>query len=150
MEPRDFPILLVEDNEDDVLFVRRAFAKARIVNPLMVVDNGDDAVAYLSGERNYTDRQKYPLPMLILLDWKLPRLSGNEVLLWLKEQPDMKKIPVVVLTSSRESEDVNQAYELGASTYLAKPVSFDGLVEMVQNLRTYWMIMAELPQVSPA
>ena len=87
------------------------------------------------------------MPLLILLDLKLPRLSGLEFLEWLRvQQPDLRRISVVVLTSSRESSDVNRAYELGASTYLAKPVSFDGLLELIKQLGTYWMTMAELPQ----
>jgi CheY-like chemotaxis protein len=145
-EPRTFPVLVVEDSPDDVLFIRRAFSKARLVNPLQFAEDGEQAIAYLSGTGGYADRTAHPLPMLILLDLKLPRLSGLEFLAWLRgQQPDLRRIPVVVLTSSRESSDVNRAYELGASTYLVKPVSFDGLLELVKQLGIYWMMLAELP-----
>ena len=145
-QPRTFPVLIVEDNPDDVLFIRRAFTKAKLDNRLRFAEDGEQAVAYLSGTGDYADRAAFPLPLLILLDLKLPRLSGLEFLEWLRvQQPTLRRIPVVVLTSSRESNDVNRAYELGASTYLAKPVSFDGLLELVKQLGMYWMMLAELP-----
>ncbi|MBE9104651.1 response regulator, partial [Nostoc cf. edaphicum LEGE 07299] len=95
-------ILLVEDNHKDVLLLQRALRKANIVNPVQVVNDGDAAVLYLSGEEPYGDRTRYPLPVLILLDLKLPRRSGAEVLMWLRQQPELKRLPVVVFTSSRE------------------------------------------------
>lgn len=100
-------ILLVEDNPKDVLLMRRAVKKAEIANPLQVVNDGDEAVLYLSGQAPYNDRTRYPLPVLILLDLKLPRPSGAEVLMWLRQQPVLKRLPVVVLTASREYMDVN-------------------------------------------
>ena len=104
-------ILLVEDDPDDVLLIQRAVRKAKIANPLQVVGNGDDAVAYLAGEGPYGDRERYPLPVLMLLDLKLPRRSGLEVLAWLRRQPgDVRRLRVVILTSSRESSDVNTAH----------------------------------------
>jgi CheY-like chemotaxis protein len=145
MEVREFPVLLVEDNEDDVLFVRRAFRRAKLSNPLSVAEDGDTAVAYLSGEGEHADRNRHPLPTLILLDIKLPRRSGLEVLEWLRAQPGLRRIPVVVLTSSRESADVDRAFDLGANGYLVKPVDFDGLIEMVKTIGVYWMVMSELP-----
>ena len=145
MEVREFPVLLVEDNEDDVLFVRRAFRRAKLSNPLHVVEDGDAAVAYLSGEGAHADRARHPLPTLILLDLKLPRRSGLEVLEWLRGQPGLRRTPVVVLTSSRDGSDVDRAFDLGASGYLVKPVDFDGLLEMVRTIGVYWMVMSELP-----
>lgn len=145
MEMRDFPVLLVEDNEDDILFVQRAFRRAKLSNALPVVEDGDDAVAYLSGEGEYADRSRHPMPTLILLDIKLPRRSGLEVLEWLRAQPGLRRIPVVMLTSSKESADVDRAFDLGASGYLVKPVDFDGLLEMVKTIGVYWMVMSELP-----
>lgn len=145
MEVREFPVLLVEDNEDDVLFVRRAFRRAKLSNPIFDVADGDAAIAYLSGEDEHADRARHPLPTLILLDIKLPRRSGLEVLEWLRAQPDLRRIPVVVLTSSRESADVDRAFDLGASGYLVKPVDFDGLLDMVKTIGVYWMVMSELP-----
>ncbi len=140
-------ILLVEDNPKDVLLIQRAFRKANVTIPLQVVEDGEVAVRYLSGEEPYSDRDRYPLPMLILLDLKLPRKSGTEVLEWLRQQPKLKRLPVVVLTSSREYVDINQVYDLGANAYIVKPVAFDNLVEIVKTLNLHWIIYNEKPQV---
>jgi CheY-like chemotaxis protein len=140
-------ILLVEDNPKDVLLIQRAFRKANVTIPLQVVEDGEVAVRYLSGEEPYSDRDRYPLPMLILLDLKLPRKSGTEVLEWLRQQPKLKRLPVVVLTSSREYVDINQVYDLGANAYMVKPVAFDNLVEIVKTLNLHWIIYNEKPQV---
>jgi CheY-like chemotaxis protein len=140
-------ILVVEDRPPDVLLIRRAFMKAQIVNPLQVVADGEDAVAYLSGSGAFVDRQTHPLPALLLLDLKLPRKSGLEVLSWLRAQPDIRRLPVVVLTSSKETSDVNRAYELGANSYLLKPVTFESLLNMIKTLRLYWIEMNELPSL---
>ncbi|WP_043341972.1 response regulator [Belnapia moabensis] len=145
MDMREFPVLLVEDNEDDILFVQRAFRRAKLSNALPVVEDGDAAVAYLSGQGEYADRDRHPMPTLILLDIKLPRRSGLEVLEWLRAQAGLRRIPVVMLTSSRESADVDRAFDLGASGYLVKPVDFNGLLEMVKTIGMYWMVMSELP-----
>ncbi|HEY6200723.1 MAG TPA: response regulator [Candidatus Binatia bacterium] len=138
-------ILIVEDRPADVLLIRRAFMKAQIANPLQVVRDGETAVAYLAGSGAYADRQAHPLPALLLLDLKLPRKSGLEVLMWLRAQPEIRRLPVVVLTSSKETTDVNRAYELGANSYLLKPVTFESLLDMIKTLRLYWIEMNELP-----
>ncbi len=145
---RNYTILLVEDDQNDRLLVKRAFKKARLSNPLSIVTDGVEAINYLSGDDKYSDREEYPLPMLILLDLKLPRKSGLDVLEWLKNQETLKRIPVVILTSSKESTDVNRAYDLGANSYLLKPVSFDGLTELVENLKMYWLILNEKPGIA--
>jgi DNA-binding response OmpR family regulator len=111
------------------------------------VEDGEAAVFYLSGEEPYGDRDRYPLPVLILLDLKLPRKSGAEVLEWLREQPELKRLPVVVLTSSKEYADINHVYDLGANAYMVKPVAFDNLVEIVKTLNMHWLILNEKPQV---
>ncbi|MDX2243865.1 MAG: response regulator [Leptolyngbyaceae cyanobacterium bins.302] len=141
------PILLVEDSTNDVLLIRRAFRKATITAPLHTVSNGDEAVAYLSGAAPYNDRAQHPLPVLILLDLKLPRRSGAEVLQWLRQQPILKRIPVVVLTASREYIDINRVYDLGANAYMVKPVMFDDLVQIVGTLNLHWLILNEKPQL---
>jgi CheY-like chemotaxis protein len=138
-------ILMVEDRPADVLLIRRAFGKANIKNPLQVIGNGEDAIAYLAGTGAFTDRDASPLPCLILLDLKLPRKSGLEVLSWLRAQPELKRLPVIVLTSSKETSDVNRAYELGANSYLVKPVMFDTLLGMITTLGLYWLTMNESP-----
>ncbi|MDX2232661.1 MAG: response regulator [Leptolyngbyaceae cyanobacterium bins.349] len=139
-------ILLVEDNPNDVLLVQRAFRKASITASLQVVNDGDAAVDYLSGAGIYGDRFQYPLPVLILLDLKLPRRSGAEVLDWLQQQPLLKRIPVVILTASREYVDVNRVYDLGANAYVVKPVMFDDLVAIVNTLNLHWLVLNEKPQ----
>jgi CheY-like chemotaxis protein len=140
-------LLLVEDDPNDVLLIQRAFRKANLVNPIQAVGDGEQAVAYLSGQGEYADRKRYPLPLLILLDLKMPRKWGFEVLAWLRQQPNLKRLPVVVLTSSREKSDINRAYELGANSYLTKPVTIDALTDMVKALNLYWMILNEKPEV---
>jgi CheY-like chemotaxis protein len=143
-------ILLVEDSPDDVLLVRRAFQKAGIENPIVAVENGDDALAYLDGTGLYADRQKYPLPTLMLLDLKLPRRSGLEVLAWVRRHSGIKRLPVIVLTSSRDEDDINRAYDLGANSYLVKPVAFDDLLRLVRSLEGYWLSLNVRPDVSAA
>jgi CheY-like chemotaxis protein len=139
-------ILLVEDDPDDVLLIQRAVRKAKIANPLQVVHDGDAAVAYLAGDGLYADREQFPLPVLVLLDLKLPRRSGLEVLEWLRGQSgELRRIRVVVLTSSREARDVNTAHDLGANSYLVKPPTFDELIELIRTLDLYWLILSETP-----
>jgi CheY-like chemotaxis protein len=140
-------ILLAEDLESDVLLMRRAFKKARIVNPLHVVRDGEQVVAYLKGEGQYANRDEYPLPSLLLLDLKMPRMNGFEVLSWVRAQPGLRSLRVVVLTASRELQDVNRAYQLGANTFLVKPTDFDQLVVMMQALQGFWIWMSEEPEI---
>jgi CheY-like chemotaxis protein len=131
-------ILLVEDNPDDVLLVRRAVKKAALAVWMPVVSDGDEAVAYLDGAGHFADRQRHPLPSLILLDLKLPKRPGLEVLRWIRERPGLASTPVVVLTSSTEDEDIQKAYARGANSYLQKPVAFNALVQLLGVLDIYW------------
>lgn len=142
-------ILMVEDEPNDVLLMQRAFLKAKLANPIQVAEQGETAVAYLSGQTPYGDRGRFPLPALMLLDLKLPRMSGFEVLVWLRQQPLLKRLPVVVLTSSKESRDINRAYELGANSYLVKPVDFDDLLETAKMLNHYWFLLCARPEILP-
>lgn len=142
----DETILLVEDNPKDVFLIQRAFRKAEITTPIQVVNDGDAAISYLSGELPYSDRTVHPLPALILLDLKLPRRSGAEVLMWLRQQPDIKRTPVVVLTSSREPVDVNNTYDLGTNAYMVKPPAFDDLVDIIKTLNLHWIAYNEKPR----
>ncbi len=143
-------LLLVEDKSNDVLLIRRALGKAGIANPLQVVGDGDQAVAYLAGDGPFADRERFPLPGVVLLDLKLPRRSGLEVLEWLRGQPGLKRLPVVVLTSSAESRDINRAYDLGANSYLVKPVDFDALLQLVKGLGLYWLVLNAGPEIGTA
>jgi len=138
-------ILHVEDDPNDVLLIGRAFRKAEVNAQVQVVNDGDQAVQYLNGTNNYTERDKFPLPSLVLLDLKLPRKSGIEVLEWIRAQPALKRIPVVMLTASRQPVDVNRAYDLGVNAYLVKPVNFDALVEMMKTLDSFWLRANERP-----
>ena len=147
--PGPLPILLVEDDPDDVLLIRRAMRQARLANPVSVVGDGEAAVAYLEGRGPYADRAAHPLPALVLLDLKLPRLSGFEVLSWLRAQPGLRRLPVVVLTSSDQPVDVNRAYELGANTYMVKPGSLDRLIEIVKSVDVYWCLLSTHPELRP-
>ena len=131
-------ILLAEDREDEVLLIRRAFREANFVNPLHVVPDGEEAIAYLEGKGKYANREEYPLPALLLLDLKMPRKDGLEVLDWIRHHPQLSALRVVVLTSSDHIQDVNRAYQLGANSFLVKPVDFHHFVEMTQALHGYW------------
>src|SRR5215475_7922783 len=106
-------ILLAEDSEDDVILIERAFRKAKITAPLMAVHDGEEAISYLSGSGQYADRAQFPFPDLFLLDLKLPRRDGFEVLRWIQTRPELKNLPVIVLTQSDRIKDANQAYKLG-------------------------------------
>jgi CheY-like chemotaxis protein len=147
MNPENLTILLVEDDPNDVMLVKRAFEKANIVNPIQVVDNGEDAQDYLLGEGKFSNRESFPLPVIILLDLKLPRRSGLEVLEWLRQQPNLKRIPVVILSSSTENRDINNAYDIGVNSYLIKPVEFNDLLDLVKNLKLYWLLMNKRPDI---
>lgn len=143
----DSGILLVEDDSNDILFIQRAFRRSKLENPIHIVRDGDEAVAYLSGEGKYGNRNLYPLPGMILLDLKLPRRSGLEVLEWLRNQPVLKRIPVVILTSSKENTDVNKAYDIGVNSYLLKPVSYNALNEMIDTLNAFWLRLNCYPSI---
>ena len=151
MNQNDCVILLAEDDPNDVLLIQRALQRSHIANPLQVVRDGADAVAYLNGDLQYADRERYPLPVLLLMDLKMPRKSGLEVLEWLRQQTGgLRRLPVVVLTSSNQSLDINRAYDLGANSYLVKPAGFDSLLELVKNLDMYWLILNEKPELRGA
>ena len=143
-------ILLVEDNGDDVLLIQRAFRKAATNAQTVIVSDGEAAVAYLAGTGPYADRVASPLPALVLLDLKLPLKSGLEVLEWLRAQPGLRRLPVVGLTSSRESVEVQRAYDLGANSYLVKRVAFDDMRERARALGLYWLTMNEAPRLQGA
>jgi CheY-like chemotaxis protein len=132
-------ILLVEDNPDDVFFMQRAFKTAGLTNPLQVAEDGQEAIDYLSGSGRFADREAYPDPCLLILDLKLPRKNGHEVLGWLRTQPEFAKLVVIAMTTSREPRDIHEAYRLGVNAYLVKPTSPTQLVEMLKALREFWM-----------
>ncbi len=140
-------ILLVEDDYNDILLIQRAFRKAKIKQRMVKVSDGEEAIAYLGRQGKYRDQDTYPMPILILLDLKLPRRSGLEVLAWIRQQPELKRLLVVVLSSSRESSDLNRAYDLGINSYLVKPVEFRDFVKLIELVETYWLQLNEPPKI---
>ena len=144
MGSRGIPsVLLAEDSENDILMFRRAARRAKFNQPLSVVTNGEEVIAYLSGDGKFRDRDQYPLPGLVLLDLKMPRMNGFEVLQWLRQQPQFAALQVVVLSSSDEIRDINRAYQLGANSFLVKPLSFDEFVGMLEALRSYCLRVSQ-------
>lgn len=139
-------ILLAEDEEDYMLLIRDAFRRAGLRNPLYVVWNGEEMIHYLKGQGKYANRAEYPLPDLLLLDLKMPRMNGFEVLEWIKNQPSLARLRILVLTSSDEMRDINKAYELGANSYMVKPIEFEGLTEMGRLIKNFWMETSRSPE----
>ncbi|RMG88124.1 MAG: response regulator [Candidatus Dadabacteria bacterium] len=138
-------ILLVEDNKMDVELTLDAFRAVRLRSPVHVVTTGEQALDYLLGRPPYDDRQAHPLPDLILLDLKLPGLSGQDVLAEVKRRPGLRRIPVVVLTSSREEGDRALSYDLGANSYLVKPLQFREFMEVIRTVGNYWITLNVKP-----
>jgi CheY-like chemotaxis protein len=132
-------ILLVEDNRMDVELTLDAFREARLLNSVHVAPNGQDALDYVFGRGRYADRQTHPLPNLVLLDLKLPGIDGFEVLRQMKEAPIIRRLPVIILTSSKEEGDRALSYDIGANSYLVKPVSFDGFLDIIRQIEGYWL-----------
>jgi two-component system response regulator len=137
-------ILLVEDNPDDVELTLHALKKNNIINPIEVIRDGQEAVDYLFYKGNYSN-STHPFPGLILLDLKLPKVDGIEILRRIKHDRKRKLIPVVVLTSSKEEKDIIESYNLGVNSYIRKPVDFDQFVETVKHIGFYWLLMNEHP-----
>jgi len=138
-------ILLAEDDPNDVLLIQRAFRKAGLGDVLKSVRDGTQAIEYLAGRGKYADRREYPLPYLLLLDLKMPGTDGFEVLQWVRGEPELKRLLVVVLTSSNLQADVDRAYELGTNSYLVKPVEFEEMVNMIQRFEAYWTELNRRP-----
>jgi len=139
-------ILLAKDNEDYALLFRRALQAAQINASLDVVRDGQEAVDYLAGVGPYTDRIQHPFPKLLLLDLKMPRMDGFEVLSAIRQRMGLTQLPVVVLTHSDNPADVKRAYELGATSYFRKPDSLEGLDEMIHVLHAYWLKFNHFPE----
>ena len=131
-------ILLVEDNQMDVILTLDAFKEAKLKNTINVAKNGEEALDYLFGQGKYADRNLYPMPNLILLDLKMPGIDGFEVLRKIKSTNNLRRIPVIILTSSKEERDRTLSYDNGANSYLMKPVSFEGFIEVVRKIDDYW------------
>ncbi len=140
-------ILLVDDSENDLCLVRIAFDKAQVPNPIQEVHNGDEALAYLQGEPPFDDRGKFPLPAVVLLDLNMPMRDGFEVLEWLRAQPLLRRLTVIILTASLREEDVERAFDLGANSFVVKPSSIEGLTTIARSLRD-WIGCTHFPQLT--
>jgi len=144
--PEQAVILIAEDSEDDIALIRLAFKKSNLLNPVQWVRDGEEAIAYLKGEGIFANRVEYPLPALLLLDLKMPKKNGFDVLQWARQQPGLNALRIVVLTTSQEIRDVNNAYQLGANSFLVKPTDLNDFVTMTRALAGYWLWMSKTPE----
>jgi len=138
-------ILMADDDEDDRLLTQDALAESRVLNELHFVEDGVELLEYLERKGKFEDKAVSPRPGLILLDLNMPRMDGREALEAIKGNPSLKGIPVVILTTSKQEEDMVKGYNLGAASYITKPVTFDGLVDLMKALGKYWVEFVELP-----
>lgn len=138
-------ILLVEDDPNDVFFLQYAFEQAGIANPLQVVGDGQQALDYLQGQGRYSDRAQFPFPCLVLLDLKLPVRMGLDVLRAIQQRPELQSLLVIVLSSSADQAEVDQAYQLGARSYLIKPLSVETRSAMARLIKSYWLELNQFP-----
>jgi len=145
MRRRPIVIVIAEDDEEDRMLAREALAESRLANALYFVNDGEELMDYLYGRGRYAEPDAAPRPGLILLDLNMPRKSGREALEEIKSDPGLRSIPVVVLTTSKAEGDVYRSYNLGANSYIVKPVSFPGLVQVMLQLEKYWFEIVELP-----
>src|SRR5437763_1594367 len=141
-------VLIAEDDPTDVFLLQRAFTAAQVTATLHFVRDGQEAIDYLEGESNFSNRDQHPLPDLMLLDLKMPRLNGFDVLSWLRQKPGLKRLLVTILTSSDQPQDINRAYDLGANSYLLKPQSSNELAELVQRVQKYWLEANQRPAIA--
>lgn len=145
-ERKPIVILLADDDEDDCLLCQDAMEESRVRNDLRTVHDGVELLEYLRREGRFADPTESPRPGVILLDLNMPRKDGREALEEIKADPELRRIPVVVMTTSKEDEDILKSYDLGASGYVTKPVTFEGLVAVMRGLGRYWIEIVELPQ----
>jgi CheY-like chemotaxis protein len=144
-QDKEITILMADDDEDDRLMTKEAFNEARLANDLRFVVDGVELLDYLYRRGKYSDPATSPRPGLILLDLNMPRKDGREALKEIKADPKLRQIPIVVLTTSKAEEDIYRSYDLGVNSYITKPVSFEGLVEVVKTLTEYWFKIVKLP-----
>lgn len=146
--PRPIVILLADDDEEDRMLAAGALEESRVVNDLRFVEDGEELLDYLYHRGAYAEPGSAPTPGLILLDLNMPRKDGREALREIKADPELRRIPVVVLTTSKAEEDIYRTYDLGANSFITKPVSFEGLVAVMRDIGRYWIEIVELPPES--
>lgn len=139
-------ILMADDDADDRMLTKDALTESRVLNDLRFVEDGEELLDYLKGRGAYADRESSPRPGLILLDLNMPKKDGREALKEIKADPELRRIPIVVMTTSKAEEDVYRSYDLGASSFITKPVTFDRLVELMRTMGQYWVEFVELPE----
>jgi len=143
--PKPITILLADDDADDRMLAKDALKESRLANDLRFVENGEELLEYLRRQGQFSEEGKAPTPGLILLDLNMPRKDGREALKEIKSDPNLRHIPIVVLTTSKAEEDIYRTYDLGVNSFITKPVTFDGLVNVMRTLGTYWFEIVELP-----
>lgn len=139
-------ILVADDDAEDRMLIKDALLESRLKNGIQFVEDGEQLMAYLNNSGKYSDKDKYPLPGIILLDLNMPKKDGRESLREIKQDSRLKSIPIVVLTTSKAEEDILKTYNLGVSSFITKPVSFEGLVNVMKTLNKYWFEIVELPK----
>lgn len=145
MNQQSVVILLAEDDPDDQYLISEACDESGVATQLFIVQDGEELLDYLHQRGKYTDPDQWPRPNLILLDLNMPRMDGREALVEIKAQPELRRIPVVVLTTSQAEEDILRSYDLGVSGFITKPVKFSGLLDVMKKLSAYWLNTVELP-----
>ena len=148
MSPQHEVILLAEDNDDHVTLILRAFRKGALINPIFVVKDGEEVVQYLRGVGKFENRDEYPLPSLLLLDLRMPKMDGFEVMEWIRQHQFFNPLRIVVLTTSEDMRDVNRAYQLGANSFLVKPLDLTGFSAIADAIQGHWMWLSKAPEVS--
>ncbi len=138
-------ILMADDDPEDQMLAQEAWEESRLTNPLHFVNDGEELMQYLRNEGRFSDRYQYPRPGLILLDLNMPRKDGREALEEIKDDPELRYIPVIVLTTSQAEEDILKTYDLGTSSFIIKPVTFERLANVMKTLGNYWIKIVELP-----
>lgn len=144
-DARSVVILMAEDDADDRMLTKDAMDEGRLMNDLRFVENGEELLDYLLRRGNYADPASSPRPGLILLDLNMPKMDGREALAAIKAHPELRRIPVVIMTTSQAEEDISRSYDLGANSFVTKPVTFERLVHLMQTLKHYWIDIVELP-----
>ena len=147
---RQRTILYAEDDDDAVTILRAACKNSRLTHPIHVVTDGAKAMEYLGGEGRYADRDRFPLPSLLLLDLKMPRKNGFDVLSWIRSGTGINRLPVIFFSTSADPSDINRAYDLGANSYAVKPSGIEGLVDLLNYLEGWWMGVNEVPRLEAA
>jgi CheY-like chemotaxis protein len=145
LKAKSIHIVIAEDDEEDRMLTREAMIESRVKNTVHFVEDGEYLMDYLHNKGDYADKSKFPAPGLILLDLNMPRKDGREALKEIKSSEQLKRIPVVILTTSKAEEDIIRTYDLGVNSFITKPVTFEGMINVMKTLGTYWLDIVELP-----